>query len=79
MRTWIGFTFLHWPRLGVRQAKDFFVQVLEKSLSFQIFMEIPLIVLMATRNLGNSPVEVGSLSHYLQGFNFYTFQVVQDF
>ena len=29
------------------------------------------------RNLVNSPVEVGSLSHYLQGF--YTFQVVQGF
>ena len=24
MRTWIGFTFLHWPRLGVRQAKDLY-------------------------------------------------------
>ena len=77
MRTWIGFTFLHWPRLGVRQAKDFFVQVLEKSLSCRIFMEIPLILLMATTNPVNSPVEVGSFSHYFTGF--YTSRVVQDF
>ncbi len=32
------------------------------------------------RNLTRKPVEVGSLSHYLQGFiSFYTSQVVQDF
>ena len=32
------------------------------------------ILLMATRNPANSPVEVGSLSHYLSGFMM--FQVV---
>ena len=28
-----------------------------------------MLLLMATRNPVNSPVEVGSLSHYLQGFH----------
>jgi len=34
---------------------------------------------MATRNQVNSPVEVGSLFHYLQGFSTFQTVIVWDF